>query len=135
MEPTAQPGPRPDVGTVIRDLENRRFQAILDQHYEAVAGLCDPRLTYTHSNGVRDSLESYVAECRAGTYVYHRIDHPIDEVLVHGDTAVVHGRMLADLTVNGTRKALDNQSIAVWINDGTEWRLLAFQGTPIATHA
>ena len=115
----------------IREMEDRRFDAIVTGDFDTFARLCDERLTYTHSDGVRDTLASYVTACRDGFYDYHRIEHPVDDVLVVGDVAVVHGRMRADLTVGGTRKTLDNRSIAVWARSGPQWRLLAFQATPI----
>ena len=46
-----------------------------------------------------------------------------------GDTAIVVGRMTADLTVQGTRKTIDNLALAVWTKDGGEWRLLAYAPT------
>lgn len=120
-----------EVVRTVRDLEDRRFSAIVDRDYAAFAALCDERLTYTHSNGERDTLDSYVAACEAGVYEYHSVEHPVDDVVVHGDLAVVIGRMRADLSINGVRKLLDNQSLAVWIRDDGAWRFLAFQGTPI----
>ena len=39
---------------------------------------------YTHSTGVTDTLESYLVRCRAGYYVYHRIDHPVAKMVVSG---------------------------------------------------
>lgn len=116
----------------IRGLEDRRYAAILERDFETFIDLCDQRLSYTHSNGVRDTLDSYVAECRNETYVYHAIEHPIDHVIVLRDAAIVVGKMKAELSVHGVRKQLDNQSLALWVRvDDEEWKLLAFQGTPI----
>ena len=88
-----------------------------------------PDLRYTHSNAVVDTLDSYLAKCRDGFYVYHSVDHPIDKITVIGDVALVFGEMKADLTAGGTHKQLDNGSLAVWTRTGPTWRLLAFQPT------
>ena len=45
-----------------------------------------------------------------------------------GDTAIVVGRMTADLSVEGVRKTIDNLSLGVTrTSDG--WRLLAYAPT------
>ncbi|QXJ26783.1 nuclear transport factor 2 family protein [Actinomadura graeca] len=93
------------------------------------AALAHPDLAYTHSNAVVDTLDSYREKVRSGYYVYHRIDHPVDRILVHGTTAVVVGEMHADITAGGTRKTLANRAIAVWVFEDDRWLLLAYQPT------
>ena len=113
----------------IRELERRRFDAILARDFDSFSELTHPQLTYTHSNGKTDTLDSYLKKCENGDYVYHRIDHPIDTVTVIGDAAVVIGEMHADMTAGGVRLQLANRSTAVWLRiDGT-WKLLAYQAT------
>ncbi|MFC9790350.1 nuclear transport factor 2 family protein [Rhodococcus sp. NPDC127528] len=111
-------------------LEDKRYQAVVEKDFAAFRSLCHPDLVYTHSNGARDSIESYMDKCATGFYVYHRIDHPVDDVLVVGDTAVVVGEMNASITAGGTDKELVNNSIAVWVNEDGAWLLLAYQPTP-----
>jgi hypothetical protein len=96
---------------------------------DAFAAHAHPDLAYTHSNAVTDTLESYVDKLRSGFYVYHRIDHPVDRILVSGDAAVVVGEMLADITAGGTRKTLANKALAVWVREDGRWLLLAYQPT------
>jgi uncharacterized protein (TIGR02246 family) len=126
----AQPNVPDDVAGEILGLEAERYRAVVDGEYETVLGLCHPDLVYTHSDGSRDSVESYLDKCRAGHYVYHRIDHPVEQVVVAGDTAVVVGQMNATITARGKRKELVNNSIAVWVRQDGTWRLLAYQPTP-----
>ncbi|MFD1811649.1 nuclear transport factor 2 family protein [Rhodococcus gannanensis] len=114
---------------IITDLENERFDLILARNFTAFAQLCHPEMQYTHSSGVREGLDRYIDECKASTYVYHQIEHPIEAITVHGDTALVHGRMKADLSVQGTRKTIDTLSLAVWVNTDEGWKLLGYQGT------
>lgn len=115
---------------IVTELENERFELVLAQNYDAFAGLCHPELQYTHSNGVREDRERYIAECKASTYIYHKVEHPIEEIAVHGDVALVHGRMRADLTVHGNRKTIDTLSTAVWVNTTAGWKLISYQATP-----
>jgi ketosteroid isomerase-like protein len=109
--------------------EDRRYRAMLDADLAALDELCAPELSYAHSSGVRDTKDEYLGKVRSGFYVYRRIDHPTERVDVVGDTAIVVGRMTADLTVQGTAKTIDNLALAVWIRAPDGWRLLAYAPT------
>jgi len=50
----------------------------------------------------------------------------VERVEVVGDTAIVVGRMTADLEVQGTPKTIDNLALAVWTRASGDWRLLAY---------
>jgi hypothetical protein len=39
--------------------------------------------------------------------------------------------MTCDLTVDGTRKTIDNLALAVWTRVGGDWRLLAYAPTAL----
>lgn len=122
-----------DIDTVkaeILDLEDRRYQAVVDGDFDTFRRYCHPDLVYTHSDGSRDSVASYLDKVESGFYVYHRIDHPTDDVLVSGDTAIVVGEMNASITANGKDKDLVNNCIAVWVRENGSWLLLAYQPTP-----
>jgi ketosteroid isomerase-like protein len=121
-----------DTEALIRELEDRRFQAIVDSNFEAFAEHAHPDLTYAHSNGVVDTTASYLKKCRDGYYVYHSVDHPITSIRIEGNVALVFGEMNAEITAGGTRKSLRNKSLAVWLNESGSWKLLAYQPTPIA---
>ena len=114
----------------ILELEKKRYQAVLDGDLDAFRTYCHPRLVYTHSDGTRDSVDTYLDKVRAGFYVYRRIEHPAHDVVIVGDTAVVVGEMNADITTDGEAKRLANDSIAVWVRQEGVWLLLAYQPTP-----
>ena len=115
----------------VLDAEDRRYQAMIDADLETMDRLCADEVSYAHSSGVRDTKDEYFEKVRSGYYDYHSIDHPVERVEVVGDTAIVVGRMTADLTVQGTRKTIDNLALAVWTKVGDEWRLLAYAPTPL----
>ena len=109
--------------------EDRRYRAMLDADLAALEELCAEELSYAHSSGVRDTKAEYLGKVRSGYYVYMRIDHPTERVEVVGDTAIVVGRMTADLTVAGTPKTIDNLALAVWARTPAGWRFLAYAPT------
>ena len=111
--------------------EDRRYDALLGPDLPALERLFHERLSYAHSSGVRDTKAEYLAKIENGYYVYARIDHPVERVDVLGDSAVVVGRMTADLTVAGTAKTIDNLALAVWTRADGEWQLIAYASTPL----
>lgn len=116
--------------TSIVAAENVRYAAALAADANAFREIAHPSLTYAHSDGRRDTLDEYLDKLTSGALVYHSIDHPVIEILVKGDTAVVVGQMRAHLTTGGHEKTIDNSCIAVWIREAGRWLLLAYQPTP-----
>ena len=111
--------------------EERRYQAMIDADLTTLDELCADELSYTHSSGVRDTKAEYFEKLRTGYYVYHRIQHPVERVEVVGETAIVVGRMTADIHSGGTPKTIDNLALAVWTRTGIGWRLLAYAPTSL----
>ncbi|HEY1485673.1 MAG TPA: nuclear transport factor 2 family protein [Micromonosporaceae bacterium] len=116
--------------TAVRRLEDERYDALRRGDLDAFAACCHPRLLYTHSSGGTDTLKSYLDKLRAGYYVYHSIEHPIERVVIEGDVALVQGEMNADITAGGVDKPLRNACLAVWVRSEGTWKLIAYQPTP-----
>jgi hypothetical protein len=117
-----------DVAAVLA-AEDRRYEALIGPDLPTLERLFHDRLSYAHSSGVRDTRDEYLEKIRSGYYDYQRLDHPVERVEVVGDTALVVGRMTADLAVDGTPKTIDNLALAVWTRAGGEWQLLAYAPT------
>ncbi len=110
--------------------EDRRYQAMRDGDVATLDELLADELSYTHSSGSRDTKAQFLAKVGSGHFVYLRIDHPVERVEVYGDTALVIGRMGADLEVQGRPRTLDNFALAVWTRTSGTWRLVAYAPTP-----
>jgi ketosteroid isomerase-like protein len=119
-----------DVRSVLA-AEDRRYQAMQDADLTTLDELFADELSYAHSSGARDTKSQYVEKVRSGYYVYRLIDHPVERVEVVGDTAIVVGRMTADLEVQDTPKTIDNLALAVWTRASGDWRLLAYAPTSL----
>ena len=113
--------------------EDRRYRAMQDADLVTLQEICADELSYAHSSGARDTKGEYLGKIRSRYYVYLRIDHPVERVEVVGDTAIVVGRMTADLLVRGTPKTIDNLALAVWTRASGAWRLLAYAPTALPT--
>jgi Domain of unknown function (DUF4440) len=126
----ADPDEAEDVRAVLA-AEDRRYRAMQEADLATLDAVCADELSYAHSSGARDTKEQYLAKVRSGYYVYRRIDHPVERVAVLGDTAIVVGRMTADLLVDGTPKTIDNLALAVWTRASGAWRLLGYAPTAL----
>jgi hypothetical protein len=115
--------------------DDRRFQAMLDGDVATLDALFDDGLSYAHGSGARDTKEEYLGKIRSGYYVYTRADHPVERVEVVGDTAIVVGRMTADVAVEGAPKTIANLSLTVWTRASGDWRLLAYAPTNLPPEA
>ena len=111
--------------------EDLRYQAMIDADLPELDRLLAEQVSYAHSSGARDTKAEYLQKVRTGYYDYWRIDHPVERVEVVGDTALVVGRMTADLGVDGTPKTIDNLALAVWVRIAGDWRLLAYAPTTL----
>ena len=117
-----------DVAAVLA-AEDRRYRAMQDADLAVLDELCAAQLSYAHSSGARDTKDEYLGKVRSRYYVYRRVDHPVERVAVVGDTAIVVGRMTADLDVDGVPKTIDNLALAVWTRGAGSWQLLAYAPT------
>jgi hypothetical protein len=115
----------------IRQLEDERYQAMIDGDVGTLDRLLSPRLSYTHSNGDRDSKESYLRKVRDGYFDYRSVSHPVDRVEVLAGAALVIGEMHASAVVGGRDAKIDSSALAVWAEDGGAWTLIAYQPTPL----
>ena len=111
--------------------EDRRYRAMQDADLTTLDELCADELSYAHSSGTRDTKAEYFGKIESGYYVYRRVAHPVERVEVLGDTAIVVGRMTADVEVQGVPKTIDNLALAVWTRASGAWRLLAYAPTSL----
>jgi len=112
--------------------EQRRCAAMLANDHGALDAVLDPRLTFHHSNGAVDDKPAFKAKMAAGRIAYVSIDWSEDKVIaLAGDAALLAGRMLTVVRVEGVEKRLDNRVLEGWAKTDGVWRLVAFQSTPI----
>ncbi len=122
-----------EIESAVLAAEQRRCAAMLANDGAALAALLDARLSFTHSTGVVDGKDAYLAKMAAGRIVYVAIDWSDAAVTVLApNAALLTGRMINDVEVEGVAKRLNNQVITVWGRDDAAWRLIAFQSTPLA---
>jgi hypothetical protein len=121
------------IETEIRAAEQQRCAALVANDPAALDALLDPRLHFSHATGAVDDKPALLAKLAAGRIHYAGIAWSEEKVTALAqDAALLTGRMVTDVRVEGVDKQLNNRVIAVWCRSGGAWRLLAFQSTPLA---
>lgn len=123
-----------EIVSLIRQLEARRYEAMRQADVDVLDDVLSASLIYSHSFGDRDSKSSYIDKVRRGVFTYEQVSNVEDSIVVVNKTALVAGTFRAIATVNGTRRTLNNASLAVWSQDCEgAWLLVAYQPTPLAS--
>ena len=114
----------------IKKLEDRRFQAMIDGDFDTLDKLLADDLTYTHSSGQADTRAEYIALCKRGVFKYQKIERPIEDIQVYGETVVVTGHVKMAVLIDGNSKQLNSRYTNVWIKGAKGWQMVAWQSTP-----
>lgn len=122
-----------DHAVALRKAEKNRCAAMLANDSAALDALLDPRLKFHHATGVVDGKDAYLAKMAAGRIQYVAISWAEEHVISLADNAaLLTGRMTTDVRVDGVDKRLSNRVLSAWTLDAGNWRMVAFQSTPLA---
>lgn len=120
-----------DPKATIRELESRRFRAMIEGDAKALEQLLADTMLYTHSTATTDGKASYIAGVTSGKWRYKKIERPEESIQVYGDSAVVTGRVTIDIVVEGAPKKMNSRYTDVWVKGPKGWQMVAWQSTPI----
>ena len=115
----------------IKELEERRRQAMLRSDVPELEELFAEELAYTHSNAEVDTRAEYIAKLDNHYYRYHKLNFLDQDIRIAGQAALVTGRMTGEVMIAGQLRKLNSRTTVVWIHRDDRWQLLAFQSTPI----
>ncbi|MBP0590430.1 nuclear transport factor 2 family protein [Paraburkholderia sp. LEh10] len=115
------------------ELERQRCRALTDGHTDKLARLLSPKLSHVHATGRVENLDQYlryVSE-RAEFLQMQRSNLQLDvepgfAVMTGGQSAVL--RLKPD---DGRIRRLEAWVTQLWVLEGKDWRLRAFQATPL----
>jgi ketosteroid isomerase-like protein len=115
----------------ITALEERRWAALTSSDVDTLAALYSPDLAYTHSNGMPDSRDGYLAPIASGRVRYVAVNRSQEQVHDHGDLAVVTGRADMRVEADGTDLRPAMRYSAVWARTGGQWQLVCWHATAL----
>jgi len=122
-----------EIESAVLTAEKRRCEAMLASDNASLEALLDPRLQFSHATGAVDDKAALLAKMAAGRIQYVGISWSEAKVTeLAPDAALLTGRMTTDVRVDGADKRLDNRVITAWSKAAGDWRLIAFQSTPLA---
>jgi ketosteroid isomerase-like protein len=114
----------------VEDLERQRWIALMGVDLDRLARLYADDLVYTHSNGVRDTKESFLELLRSQTLRYTRLEPRESTINLYGDLAVVTGDVeIEALTATGVHETVVGYT-AVWARVGDEIMHVAWHSSP-----
>jgi len=121
----------------VRAAMQKRAEAMVAGDIEAIAGLLEKRLIYTHSSGLVDTRESYIEALNRREYVYHSVEPvSIGHSIVDHDTVILNSIMEVAMTVRSTGQSLSRRIrvTEIWARDAVDltWRLLVSHSTNVA---
>jgi hypothetical protein len=123
-----------DLTTAIVGREHERCDALLRGDLHRLGDLLSDRLVFVHANATSDTKASLLAKMATGAIVYRSlvVEDPVVLGLAPG-IALLTGRLTADLLVREQPKRVSNLTMSVWALEDEEWRLVAYQPTPIVS--
>lgn len=111
----------------VRQAEDRRIKALIDDDFATLEAILADDLTYTHSNAVTDTKASYLAALRSGKTKYESFDREPSAVRLYGDTAIVNGDGTVGLRGQAAKIVL--RYTLVYVRRGGTWQMVAWQST------
>jgi hypothetical protein len=124
------------VGNVLREevlqLERQRADAMVREDIDALASLLAEDLSYTHSDGRRDTKESLLNLVAGPTLRYLGVDYSNQEAIDCGDAVVVRGTARIRLQrESGERPDFHVLFLDVWVRRDGRWQTVGWQATRI----
>jgi ketosteroid isomerase-like protein len=115
----------------IEAVDDRRYQAMRERDWDALADVFSDDLLYTHGSGLTDDKTGFISKFKE-KYRLKSAERRDVTVRGYGDVAVMHGRVTMEMDVEGVPKNMNNNFVAVWAKRRGLWKLVHFQPTPIA---
>lgn len=111
--------------------DRRRWDAMIGNDVDTLDELLHPSLVYTHSNGLVDTKGSYLTSLRDGVVRYLSAERSETALIEAGSTAMITGKATFSVHAFGRDFTINSRYLAVWIEEGGQWRFVAWQNTPI----
>jgi hypothetical protein len=111
--------------------EDARYEAQIDDDFEALDALLAKDLVYVHSSTVQDTKTSFIESLRSGKVSYHSMERSNTKVRIFGNVAIITGNAVFEVTARGRDKTLNLLFHSVWVNRDSGLQFVSWQATPL----
>ncbi|MDB5636522.1 MAG: hypothetical protein JWP51_1430 [Bradyrhizobium sp.] len=121
-----------DEDAVAKNLEAfRTAQAAANA--EALAALCAPELSYSHSSGVIEDKATFIANATNGKSKWLSLEYRDPKIRVVGPAAIVRFNWVGEqeAVADGKKSATNLHILMNWQKQGAEWKLLSRSATKL----
>lgn len=116
----------------VEALEDRRQEAMLNGDVETLRNLMHPACVYAHSSGTVQDGATYLASLEADGSRYVGLVAENRKVTSIGAVNVVAYRQQSQVRFGEELHSMEAQCLAVWSDDGSGPRLVAFQSARLS---
>ena len=113
----------------IRQLETRRFEAMLRGDVSALEQILSDDLTYTHANAVFETKAEFLGKMKSGQLKYETFEPEDLRVRVYGTAAVITGIARVKVQVGGNPLSFRLRFTDVYAQQNGRWQMVAWQAT------
>jgi len=111
--------------------EDARYEAQIDDDFEALDALLAKDLVYIHSSTVQDTKVSFMESLRSGKVIYHSMERSNTKVRIFGNVAIITGKADFEVTARGRDKTLNLLFHSVWVKRDAGLQFVSWQATPL----
>jgi hypothetical protein len=117
----------PATEQAVRQVEDRRIKAMIDDDFATLDAILADDLTYGHSSGLADTKAAYLEALRSGKTKYLTFDRAPSVVRIYGNTAIITGT--ATLSLRGQAAPFTLRYTLAYVMREGQWRMVAWQST------
>lgn len=118
---------------IVRQLERVRIQAIRTNNADVMEQLLDEKFIYISGDGQVYDKEEYIRSVRGHELTYaDDLELTETEYRVDGDVVILAGLMRGHARLDREQHVYRHRNMRVWRERGSQWKLLAWQSSPIA---
>jgi hypothetical protein len=109
--------------------DQQRHAALLASDTDTLDALFTDDVIYLHSTGVIDSKQVYLDGLKQGKTKYLQIDYQPAEYRVFNGFALILGKVVMQLLIEGATKEVRALIISTWRFEDNRWRMMSWQAT------
>lgn len=109
----------------VLSLHNKKFNWMIEGKTDSLEMVLHPDLMYIHSNGWTETKEEMSANLKNGKLEYHKVHIKESQVRVSGNTAIVTGKGVFSVSLEGKQSEFPLYYTEVYVLDNDTTRLIS----------